>query len=211
MPRKPRLIRCGARCRRNGGAPCRRWALDGALRCRQHGGATPRGERAGGAKNRKHGLYANTLTDEQKKQFEELFKAALDDPTVSMVADAVFLRLKAAAAAEKAALDPNGMVVVKQSATKQTTPLPDGTKRVTETAHIEKVDVTQPMSDLLVKAGRLAAEAAQLRRKAGIDGEVSSALTEEDAARILAEEFGQATATKRPEDADDGDRPDDGG
>jgi hypothetical protein len=55
---------------------------------------------------------------------------------------------------------------------------------------------------LLVKAGRLASEAAQLRRKAGIDGDVNSALTEEDAARILAEEFGQATAVKRSDDHD---------
>jgi hypothetical protein len=64
----------------------------------------------------------------------------------------------------------------------------------------------QPVSDLLVKAGKLASEAAQLRRKAGIEGDVDSALTEEDAARILAEEFGRATSVKRSDDQD-GNRP----
>ncbi|MEQ1754699.1 MAG: HGGxSTG domain-containing protein [Micropepsaceae bacterium] len=30
--------RCGARCRRNGGAPCRGPAIKGKTRCRMHGG-----------------------------------------------------------------------------------------------------------------------------------------------------------------------------
>ncbi len=30
--------RCGARCRRNGGAPCRGPAIKGKARCRMHGG-----------------------------------------------------------------------------------------------------------------------------------------------------------------------------
>ena len=30
--------RCGARCRRNGGAPCRGPAIRGKARCRMHGG-----------------------------------------------------------------------------------------------------------------------------------------------------------------------------
>jgi hypothetical protein len=189
------MVRCRAKSKRTG-QPCQGFAVHGGVTCYHHGsGNKRRGADSPSARHaRRHGLYANTLTPEQRAQFYDMFKAALDDPTISMIADAVFLRIKAAAAAEKAAQDPNGMVVVKQTATKQISPGADGEKRVVETAHIEKVDVTQPVSDLLVKAGRLAAEAAKLRREAGIEEAEDAALSEAEAAQVLAEEFGETGA-----------------
>lgn len=38
-------VRCGARARSRGGAPCRNWAMKAQRRCRMHGGASPQARR----------------------------------------------------------------------------------------------------------------------------------------------------------------------
>jgi hypothetical protein len=144
------------------------------------------------------------FTVEEKKRFEQLFGEMLDDPSIALIADAALLRLKGLRAVERAAEDKNGMVVVKQTATKQTSPGPDGKPRVVETAHIEKVDVTAPMSDLLVKAGRLIGEAMMLRQKTGITVEGDVVINEATAARVLSEEFGDSGALNVPDDGQPG-------
>jgi hypothetical protein len=122
------------------------------------------------------------------------------DPAVALIADAALLRLKALRAVERAAEDRNGMIITKQTATKQTSPGPDGKPRVVETAHIEKVDVTAPMSDLPVKAGRLIGDAMMLQQKTGITVEGDVVITEARAAEILRDEFHDAGALAPADD-----------
>lgn len=55
--------RCGARCRRNGGAPCRAPAIKGKARCRMHGGKSsgpsPAGRETLAGLRWKHGLRSS--------------------------------------------------------------------------------------------------------------------------------------------------------
>ena len=49
---------CGAKSRRNGGAPCRNWGMRPTGRCRMHGGKSRFGI---GSPTHKHGLYSRDL------------------------------------------------------------------------------------------------------------------------------------------------------
>lgn len=68
--------RCGARCRRNGGAPCRAAAIRGRTRCRLHGGKStgPRDQgREALAKLRwKHGRRSKLAQQERQLAREAL-------------------------------------------------------------------------------------------------------------------------------------------
>ncbi len=59
LPRDPSDRRlCGARTRRNHGAPCRNFGMIPSGRCRLHGGKSPRGI---GSSSLRHGQYSRCL------------------------------------------------------------------------------------------------------------------------------------------------------
>jgi hypothetical protein len=71
---------CGAETR--AGTPCKRSPLTGKRRCRLHGGASTgagKPARPGNQNARKHGLYSNTLTDEEKALLDLMPVGTLDD------------------------------------------------------------------------------------------------------------------------------------
>jgi hypothetical protein len=215
MPSKPgRRKRCGAKSRRNAGAPCKNWAVIGADRCRMHGGTHPKGGDAPQATQRlKHGLYAKAFSAEEKADFELVFADMLDDPTTAMMADAALMRVKAATAAGKA--DPSGMIAVRRSGSKRTEPaLEDGKQqfyltddsvrkplyRVTETVSEDRADVMPQISDLLMRAARLAELSVMLKKRAGIVGDDErGALTEESMADVMLREFNDAGGLQKKE------------
>ena len=64
--------RCGAKSKRNNGAPCRAPAVRGKKRCRIHGGAKGSGAPQGNKNALKHGL-----TTKEAKQFRKLVSLRL--------------------------------------------------------------------------------------------------------------------------------------
>lgn len=71
---------CNAKTR--AGTPCKRSPLAGKRRCRLHGGASTgarKPARPGNQNARKHGLYSNTLTDDEKALLELMPVGTLDD------------------------------------------------------------------------------------------------------------------------------------
>jgi len=182
-----------------------------------HGGTHPKGGAAPQALQRlKHGLFAKTLTPDEEAAFHDALMEALEDPTKAMLADAQFLRVKAATVAKRA--DATGMYTGKQSAVKRTEPIidqntgrpmfyrtDDGESKpavtVTETVSAERCDVIGPVSELLMRAARLTEASVMLKKKAGLvgDEEVGS-LDEETMADILRREFNDAGALHREDD-----------
>jgi hypothetical protein len=73
--------RCGARCRRNGGAPCRGPAIKGKARCRMHGGRSTgpsvEGRQKLAALQWKHGHRARTSI-EARSSVARLVKSMAD-------------------------------------------------------------------------------------------------------------------------------------
>ena len=65
-------LRCGARSKRNNGAPCRSPAFRGKQRCRIHGGGKGSGARIGNSNALKHGE-----TTKKIKEFREATKKLL--------------------------------------------------------------------------------------------------------------------------------------
>src|SRR4051794_13490772 len=66
MDMPPKRI-CGAMNRQ--GKPCQKSPLTGKDRCANHGGKTPKGKHSG---NRKHGIYSDAMTDEEKDLWPEI-------------------------------------------------------------------------------------------------------------------------------------------
>ena len=216
MPSKPgRRIRCGAKSRRNDGAPCKNWTLGGTKRCRMHGATHPKGGEAPQATQRlKHGLYAKAFTAEEKDAFEDVFAEMLDDPTLAMKVDAALMRVKAATALGKA--DAAGMIAMRRSGSKRTEPVLDGggnqmyyttddgvrkpLYRVTEQVSEERGDVMPGISDLLMRSARLAELAVMLHKRAGIVGEDErGVLTEDSMAEVMLREFNDAGGLQKKE------------
>lgn len=68
--------KCGAKTR--SGRPCRQSPMPNG-RCRMHGGPSTGPKDNRGNKNAlKHGIYSNQLTDEERKQFDEIELGAVD-------------------------------------------------------------------------------------------------------------------------------------
>ena len=65
-------VRCGAKSKRNNGAPCRSPAVKGKKRCRIHGGALGSGGQFGNQNALKHGY-----TTQEAKSFRKAVKAAI--------------------------------------------------------------------------------------------------------------------------------------
>lgn len=61
-----RSPRCGAKTKRNNGAPCRSPAVRGKTRCRIHGGAKGSGGQLGNANAFKHGLTSGSAKELKK-------------------------------------------------------------------------------------------------------------------------------------------------
>ncbi|WP_232341280.1 HGGxSTG domain-containing protein [Burkholderia pseudomallei] len=71
---------CGAKTR--AGTPCKRSPLAGKRRCKLHGGTSTgagRPARPGNQNARKHGLYSNRLTDDEKELVALMPVGTLDD------------------------------------------------------------------------------------------------------------------------------------
>lgn len=66
--------RCGARCRRNNGSPCRSPAVRGRERCRMHGGSKGSGAKQGNCNAMTHGS-----TTSEAKEFRKEVRQALKD------------------------------------------------------------------------------------------------------------------------------------
>lgn len=219
-----RLVRCGAKSRRTG-KPCTNWAVVGSKRCRMHGGTHPKGGKAPQAKTAlKHGLFAKTLSDEERKRFAEAFGEAMDDPALQLLADATFLRVKAATVAKRA--DASGMYVAKQSGVTRTEPMigMDGqpvmyrpfddsderrpVMKTVTTVAAERVDVIGPVSELIMRAGRLTEAAVQVKKKDEDDKRKAGGGTKEidrdDAAAIMKDVFGGAGALEKKQGEADG-------
>lgn len=64
--------RCGAKTKRNNGAPCKSPALRGKNRCRMHGGAKGSGAQSGNANALKHGLNCRSMKHLRQKIRETL-------------------------------------------------------------------------------------------------------------------------------------------
>lgn len=64
---------CGAKTR--SGEPCKKSPLNGKERCKLHGGATPKGTQ--NAKT--HGIYAQTLSQVERDQWDDLQLGSVDD------------------------------------------------------------------------------------------------------------------------------------
>jgi len=60
------IKRCGAKNRQ--GEPCGRRPVPGKNRCNLHGGKTPKGTKG----NRKHGIYSDAMTDEERELWPEI-------------------------------------------------------------------------------------------------------------------------------------------
>lgn len=62
---------CGAKSRRNAGAPCKQFAMKGRQRCRMHGSSkgpvTEEGKLRSAQANLKHGLYTKEAIIERKR------------------------------------------------------------------------------------------------------------------------------------------------
>jgi hypothetical protein len=74
---------CNAKTR--AGTPCKRSPLAGKRRCRLHGGASTGARnpaRPGNQNARKHGLYSDRLTDEEKALLELMPVGSLDEEIV---------------------------------------------------------------------------------------------------------------------------------
>jgi len=218
-----RKKRCGAKSRRNGGRPCQNWAVDVSKkgRCRMHGGTHPTGGDAPQAKLKlKHGLFAKTLTPEERERFAEAFGEMMDDPALAMLADAAFLRTKASTVASRA--DDKGMYVAKQAGVTRTEPVCDMSgkpllyqpfddsdekkpvMKTTTTVSAERVDVVGPVSELLMRAGRLTEAAIAMKKKAGDDDKNggSREISRDDAEAIMKDVFGGAGALEKQGEAD---------
>lgn len=219
--------RCGAKSKRNAGRPCRNWAVGGAERCRMHGGTHPRGGKAPQAKTSlKHGLFAKTLTDDERNAFILAFGEMLDDPAKAMLADAAFLRTKAATVAGRA--DDKGMYLASQSGVTRTEPLLDETGtpimykpfddsnekrpvlKTTTTISADRRDVIGPVSELLMRAGRLV-EAAVVIKKKDRDAEdpakSGKEITRETALAVMRDVFREGGALEPPESSGGADGP----
>lgn len=67
---------CGATTR--SGEPCRKHALNGETRCRLHGGAAAKANK-GKQYAKKHGIYSDVLSDEDKAIWDEIELGKVDD------------------------------------------------------------------------------------------------------------------------------------
>ena len=63
---------CGAKTR--GGLPCRKPPLAGKTRCKLHGGASIYNQNA-----KTHGIYANTLTEDERNQWNDVKIGSIDE------------------------------------------------------------------------------------------------------------------------------------
>lgn len=77
-------VKCGAKSRTRGGAPCRAWAVRGRTRCRMHGGKSLRGA---DHPNWKDGLYSQALPQD----VATAARRALADPTLRDMRQAIAL------------------------------------------------------------------------------------------------------------------------
>src|SRR4051794_8571971 len=77
------VVRCGAKSRRNGGAPCRAPAMQNG-RCRMHGGATPRGVASPHWRGKGKSLDMPT-------RLTERFQEAMEDPELLELRSSVAL------------------------------------------------------------------------------------------------------------------------
>lgn len=64
--------RCGAKTKRNRGAPCRSPAVRGKKRCRMHGGARGSGAQAGNVNAYKHGACCKAMKELRQKVRQKL-------------------------------------------------------------------------------------------------------------------------------------------
>ncbi|MEB0170028.1 HGGxSTG domain-containing protein, partial [Pseudomonas sp. CCC4.4] len=70
---------CGA-SKRSNGEPCKRHAIPGSSRCKLHGGKSTGPKDASGNQNaKKHGIYSQFLTDEEKADFDSADLEQIDD------------------------------------------------------------------------------------------------------------------------------------
>ncbi|MEB0078021.1 HGGxSTG domain-containing protein [Pseudomonas sp. CCI3.2] len=70
---------CGA-SKRGNGEPCKRHAIPGSSRCKLHGGKSTGPKDASGNQNaKKHGIYSQFLTDEEKADFDSADLEQIDD------------------------------------------------------------------------------------------------------------------------------------
>jgi hypothetical protein len=70
------MAHCGAKTR--GGEPCKRHAVPGSARCKLHGGGSSKANK-GNQHARKHGIYSDTLTDDEHILWDDIGIGTLDD------------------------------------------------------------------------------------------------------------------------------------
>jgi hypothetical protein len=209
--------KCSATSKRSG-KKCENWAVGGARTCRMHGGTHPRGGKAPQAsKNLKHGLFAKTLMDEEKSAFARAFAEMLEDPATAMLADAALLRVKAATVASRA--DEKGMYVAAQSGVTRQEPMLDVNGqpimyrpfddspelkpviKTTTTISADRRDVIGPVSELLMRAGRLVESAVAIKKKELDTQDPTKAgrvVDRETALAVMRDVFREGGALERP-------------